>query len=264
MAFKGFVDALDRIDRLIYRVEQVLSGLLFLSMFGLMFTYVMHRVFSREEGRLSLAVLKMAQGMGMSPDPAFVHGPVSLGLNLLLTFLFALLVVQTASRTRHLALGPSLGLALGLTAVLAGVVAGLLAALPNGLIWAPGLSMACMLWVGFLGASLATYEKKHLALEMADKIWPEAVQRPVRGLAMFATGIFCTLVSALTWLSVREHFVGWQADPSTGVLESLELPRWALLSVLPITMSMITLRFFGEAARIWAGYEAPPPAEDLA
>jgi TRAP-type C4-dicarboxylate transport system permease small subunit len=264
MAFKGMVDALDRVDRFIYRIEQVLSGAMFLAMFGLMFTYVMHRVHSREEGRLSLAVLKIATGMGMAPDPAFVHGPVSLGLNIALTFLFALLVVRTAKRSRHLPMGTSLAVAAGLTVALAGVIAVLLFALPNGLIWAPGLAMACMLWVGFLGASLATYEKKHLALEMADKIWPEATQRAVRGLAMFATGLFGVMVSALTWLSVRRHYTDWVADPATGVLESLELPRWALLTVLPLTMSMITLRFFGEAARIWAGYEAPPPAEDLA
>ena len=44
MAFKGLVDALDRVDRFIYRIEQVLSGAMFLAMFGLMFTYVMHRV----------------------------------------------------------------------------------------------------------------------------------------------------------------------------------------------------------------------------
>lgn len=264
MAGKALVGKLDAVDRAIYRVEQVLSGLLFLAMFGFMFTYVVHRVFSRDEGRLSLGVLKLSGAMGLQLEPAFAHGPLSLGLNVLLTFGFSLLVVRTAKRSRHLALGQSLGVAAGLTLGLIALVAGLLAALPNGLIWAPGLSMASMLWVGFLGASLATYEKKHLALEMADKIWPAAVQRPVRGLAMFATGIFCTLVSGLTWLSIRAHYSGWAADHNTGVLETLDLPRWALLAVLPVTMTVISLRFFGEAARIWAGYEAVPPAEDLA
>lgn len=261
---RKLVSVLDRIDRGVYRAEQAVAGALFFGMFAVMFVSVSHRVFSRGEGRLSTAILKLAQVAGLTPDPEFVHGPVSLGVNLLLTLLLSYVAVRTMKRRTLLPTPQAWALAVTLTAVLALLVWALLELLPSGLIWGPAVGLACLLWVGFLGASLATYEKKHLALEMAEKLWPQALQRPVRGLAMLVTGAACAFLLVLAWLSISDHYATWVRDPEAGHLLPTEIPRWTLLTVLPWTFAMMTLRFAGEGARILLGLEAPPPAEDLA
>ena len=252
----------DRCDRAIYRGEQVVCGAVFLTMIAVMAIYVLQRVFSRPQGRLSTAMLKMAGALGQAPDPLVVHGPVSTAVNLTLGFGLALLVMRTSAGTKAWPWSKALAAALALTVTGTAAVVLVLVVLPNGLIWGPSAALVGMLWSGFLGASLATYEKKHLALELADKIWPQRWQRAVKGLALLLTTALCALLSVLAWYSVRAHFDTWQADPEAGTLLPTAWPRWVLLVALPIAWSLISLRFLAEGLRIVANVQ--PASAELA
>src|SRR6185295_4364290 len=125
-----------------------------------MFVFVVHRVFQGRGERASAVV-------------AWIVG--------------ALAVSWAAVRTRRLEKPEpvlrSLALAAAVTAAGFVSVKIILWVLPNGLIWGPKAALAATLWIGLLGASCATYEKRHLALEMTDKIWPAKLAPWVRGLA---------------------------------------------------------------------------------
>lgn len=260
----GWIAKLDALDHLVYRAEQRLAGLLFVAMVLGMALSVAHRVFSRPEGRVSALLLKILQAMGISADPGVIHGPVSLGLNLAIGYLLAVTALRTAVATRAWSIGKALLAAVLITALGAGAVALLLELLPNGIVAGPALALAGMLWIGFLGASLTTYEKKHLALEMADKLWPKSLQRPIRGLAMLLTAALAALLCLLAWWSICEHYATWALDPQAGQLVPTEIPKWTLLTILPLSWTVMTLRFAGEGVRILLNLEAIPPAEDLA
>ncbi len=254
----------DRLDRAVYRGEQALCGGLFVAMVLVMGLYVVHRVFSREQGRLSTALLKLAGALGHALDPAFAHGPLSLCVNLTLGFGLAVLAMRTGAATRGWSWPKALNGAVVLTAAGATGVWLVLTLLPNGLVWGPSGALVGMLWTGFVGASLATYEKKHLALELADKLWPVAAQRWVKGAAILATTSLCALLAVLAWVSLRDHFGTWVSDPEAGTLQPTVWPRWVLLVALPVSWSMISLRFLGEGVRVLAGIEAPPAGHDQA
>lgn len=242
---------LDRVDRGIHRAEKAVAGALFLVMAAVMLVYVLHRVFSRPEGRLSLAVLKIFGG-----NPATIHGPVSLALNVLLCFLLTYAMIRTIAREPQYPRGQALGMALGATALCAGLVKGILVVLPNGLIWGPRFALACMLWIGFLGASIATHEKRHLALEMGDKIWPAKLLPGIRALAMLCAAGMCAFLFLLAWKSIGAHHAKWllnKAAEGENLSSELQIPRWALLVVLPYTFAMMTLRFLLIGARALAG-----------
>ena len=258
-----WIARLDALDALVYRSEQRLAGLLFVAMVLGMAVSVAHRVFSRPEGRLSTLLLKLLLKMGMAVEPAQIHGPVSLGLNLFIGYLLAVTALRTAVATKSWSLKKSLAVGVLATALGAGAVGLLLVALPNGIVAGPALALAGMLWIGFLGASLTTYEKKHLALEMADKLWPQSLQRPIRGLAMLLTAALSALLCVLAWWSIGEHYATWALDPQAGQLLPTEIPKWTLLTVLPVSWTIIALRFAGEGIRILLKLEAIPPSEDL-
>lgn len=255
---------IDQLDRAIYRGEQWLCGGIFVGMIAVMAANVLHRVFSRPQGRLSAAVLSLAHSCGAQLDPATVHGPVSTALNITLGFAMAVLAMRTSQATRRWSWPKALLAAVGLTAAGAAGIALLLVALPNGVVWGPALALAGMLWTGFLGASLATYEKKHLALELADKIWPQRLQKPIKGLALLLTTALCALLCYLSWVSLREHCATWLDDPQAGILLPTTLPKWVLLTALPVAWTTIALRFLGEAWRVLAGIEPPPASGDAA
>ena len=238
---------LRKADAALYRAERIVAGLLFLVMALVMFASVTHRVFSREEGRLSQILARLLAALGVTLEPATVNGPLSAGLNVFLTFLLCYAALRTMKRAEPLPAGRALAYAAGAALALAALVKLLLWALPNGIVWGSVVALACMLWVGFLGASIATYEKRHLALEMGEKIWPERAAPYVRSVGMFVTALFCLFLVALAVLSIRDHLAGWTVNHLAGNLLPTDIPKWAVFLILPYTFVVMTLRFVGLA-----------------
>jgi TRAP-type C4-dicarboxylate transport system permease small subunit len=238
---------LRRADQALYRAERALAGVLFLLMALIMFASVTHRVFSREEGRLAVIFGHLLATFGLVLKPETLHGQVSPLLNLTLTFVFARAAFRTTKRDQPLSEARSAGYALIATALLAGLVKLLLVLLPNGLVWGPVVALACMLWVGFLGGSIATHEKRHLALEMGEKIWPARVAPYVRSLAMLVTAVFALFLTALAVLSIRDHHASWLVNHLAGNLLPTEIPKWVVFLIFPYTFTIMTLRFVGLA-----------------
>ncbi len=239
------VKAVLAIDRAVHRAEKWLAGMLFLAMALIMFVSVTHRVFSREEGRFSGFVLSMLRKAGVEADPATVHGPVSAVLNVALVFGVVYLALSTRRQDQPISNGRALGMSAVVTLALAAAVKLVLVALPNGIVWGPVVSLCCMLWVAFLGASIATYEKQHLALEMGEKLWPAKAMPVVRRLAMAVTTLFCVLLLVLSLYSIEDHYSGWVVNHLAGNLLPTEIPKWVVFMVLPYTFLVMTLRFAG-------------------
>lgn len=53
------------------------------------------------------------------------------------------------------------------------------------------MSVVLMVWVGFLGASLATRQKKHLAVDATDRILSPPAAKLVKRFTAFLAGLFC-------------------------------------------------------------------------
>lgn len=246
-------NALRKLDHAVYRVERAVAGALFLFMALVMFASVLHRIYSREEGRLSSALLALLRALGFSPDPATIHGPVSAALNLAIAFGLAYGALRTMKLARPPSRRRAAAMAAGIAAALGMFVKGILVALPNGLDWANVVALACMLWVGFLGASIATYEKKHLALEMGEKIWPPSLLPYVGGLAKVATAGLTVFLLYLAVISLRDHYAGWIVNHLAGNLLPTSIPKWAVFVIFPYTFVVMSLRFLGGAVSSLSG-----------
>ena len=239
---------LSRLDAAVYRIERVAAASAFLLMGGVMFIAVVQRVYANQESRIGVGVLKLAHALGASPDPATVHGPVSLVINLLLTFLLSYAALRTAKRKRPPSRPKDLALALLATLALAGLVKLVLTVWATGFEWAPSVALACMLFVGFLGASLATYEKRHLALEMGEKIWPKPALRYVKAMANLTTATMMVFLLALAVISLRLHIATWLVNPLVGLLQGTsKTPAWIAFLVFPYAFFVMTVRFVGLA-----------------
>ncbi len=234
------------LDRAVYRGERVAAASLFLLMSLVMFASVLHRVFSRPEGKLSGALLGLLEKLGVQADPATIHGPVSLGLNLFLAWMLCALALRTAERAQRFSVPQALLYGAGVAAALAGLVKLLLVVAPNGLVWAPVISLTCMLWVGFLGASMATYEKRHLALEMGEKLWRGRALTVARALAWFTAAAVSLFLLVLSFLSISEHYAGWTVNHLSGNLLPTSIPKWVVFLIFPYTFIVMSLRFFGQ------------------
>jgi TRAP-type C4-dicarboxylate transport system permease small subunit len=136
---------------------------------------------------------------------------------------------------------------LGVTGALAGAVYLLLIIAPNGIVWGPVVSLSCMLWVGFLGASMATYERRHLALEMGEKLWRGKALTVVRALAWLSAAGVCLFLLSLSVLSISEHHDAWALNHLAGNLLPTGIPKWVVFLIFPYTFVVMTLRFVAQS-----------------
>lgn len=106
----------------------------------------------------------------------------------------------------------------------------------SGIGWADPLLRLMVLWVGMLGAMLATHYDKHIRIDLITRYIPARYHL----LSSLATGLISSLVCALlAWHSGRFVYSEWLdgADAFNGV------PSWLAASILPIGFTVMTLRF---------------------
>jgi TRAP-type C4-dicarboxylate transport system permease small subunit len=247
---------LGALDARVYRVEKSIVGTLFVAMAVVVFLDVVHRIFSRVPGRLSVIIGGM---FGVAPES--LDDTVSPAITLVTVYL----VAYGALRTRALekpgatfARGRGMLIALGITAVLTGIVQAYVRWMPDGVVWAPYLGLSMLLWVGLLGGSMATHAGRHLALEMGEKLWPAGWRPLVRRLAQAVTAGFCGLITVLAAMSLADHYDAWTTAPNADLVPSVDIPKWIVFLVVPYAFGMMGWRFFGRALGL---LEEPPPAE---
>lgn len=148
---------------------------------------------------------------------------------------------------------------LGASATVFAASALVVVAFPNGFIWAQTVALVMTLWVGFLGASMATRDGKHLKVDAAERLFPERVRPVVGALSDLTAALFCLFLAAL---AVR-YCAFWydalrESGGEAGRYEALPLPMFAAFAILPITFGTIGLRFVASAVRRLTGERRPP------
>ena len=127
-------------------------------------------------------------------------------------------------------------------------------AIPNGLVWSQTLDLVLMLWVGVIGASMATREHRHLALDLGSKVWPKRLLPRVQGLGNLVTAGFCLALALLACVSLRDHFRDYaDTEGAGGVFPALAIPKWIAFAGVPIGFFLMTARFFAQALESFRG-----------
>jgi TRAP-type C4-dicarboxylate transport system permease small subunit len=106
----------------------------------------------------------------------------------------------------------------------------------TGLDWGDYLLRNLVLWIGFIGATLATKEGKHINIDVVSRWLPPMGKNVVT----LITHLFSFLVCcALTYATLK--FIRNEAQ--MGQKTFLNIPAWIPEMILPITFSLMTFRF---------------------
>ncbi len=100
------------------------------------------------------------------------------------------------------------------------------------------------LWVGFVGAMIATREGTHLKLAVASALIPPWAERIA---ANAAAMISAAVAVGLAWASAQFMVAEMESAVRIGGI----LPVWVILTVLPFSFAIMALRFIDSAGR-WA------------
>lgn len=241
-----------RVNNAVYQFERWLCLALLGAMCTAVFLDVVHRVWSTD-GKIDK--------LFASVFPASVAPWVALAFYATLSTALIYAGLRTRKSTAHFSSGKTLALAFGLTAGIGIFIRVFLWVAPNGLVWAQTFALCAMLWVGFLGASMASKDNSHLTLEIMEFVWKGKVKANIGRLGALAGSAFTGVLGYLCFLHASYHYKTYaESEGGSGLFEGFEIPRFVVFGILPVTMWMMSLRYLGHAV-------VPPPEptyDDLA
>jgi len=106
-----------------------------------------------------------------------------------------------------------------------------------GFIWVDPLLRVMVLWLGLIGATVATRYDKHIRIDLLT----QAFSRSAHRLVQFFVGQF----SAWICLLIAWYGAGWiRLDIEDGMIAFAGIPAWTLEIIVPISFALIGIRFF--------------------
>ena len=108
--------------------------------------------------------------------------------------------------------------------------------LASGIFWADELLQHMVLWLAFLGASLATREHRHLSIDVLTHFLPTPWQLWLGLLVNTAALGLCLLLVQAAWGLVRSEY-------TAGTMLTFGVPTWLAQSIVPLGFGAIALRF---------------------
>jgi C4-dicarboxylate transporter DctQ subunit len=110
----------------------------------------------------------------------------------------------------------------------------------QGILWADIFLRQLVLWVGFLGASLAVCNGKHIAIDFLPNILPVHWKPKLR----FITHLSASIISAiLAWSAWT--FLQFEMESDSVLF--LDIPVWVFQTILPYSFAVIAIRFLLQA-----------------
>lgn len=126
---------------------------------------------------------------------------------------------------------------LGTMIVLAGTQIILRNFLDSGLVWIDPMLRVLVLWLGLLGATVATRNNKHIRIDLLSKFFDRNTHRLIQSLVGQVSAWTCIVIA---WSGVR-----WvRMDYTDGLDSLLGIPAWMLEVIVPAAFGLIGLRYF--------------------
>jgi len=108
--------------------------------------------------------------------------------------------------------------------------------LGTGNIWLDPLLRVLVLWVGLLGALVATRQNKQISVDVLTRFLPERLKT----ISDIITRTFAAIISAIiAWHSFLFLIDEW----NSGAMAFASVPAWLPESIIPIGFAVIALRY---------------------
>ncbi|MEW6185473.1 MAG: TRAP transporter small permease [Thermodesulfobacteriota bacterium] len=112
-----------------------------------------------------------------------------------------------------------------------------------GLFWIDPLMRHSVLWIALLGASAATHEGRHIAIDLL----PPGMGKRTRSWILAGTYCISALVCFILVLPAI-RFV--QSEYDVGKTLALGIPVWVSQSIMPLMLAVIGFRFLAKAGTL--------------
>ena len=106
-----------------------------------------------------------------------------------------------------------------------------------GFIWADPLLRVMVLWLGLIGATVATRDNKHIRIDLLSRFFKPNTNHLVESVIGQFSAWICLIIGwyGMVWI---------QLDYADGVTGVAGIPAWVLEVIVPISFALIGVRYF--------------------
>jgi TRAP-type C4-dicarboxylate transport system permease small subunit len=106
----------------------------------------------------------------------------------------------------------------------------------SGIVWGDAMVRILVLWVGLLGAMVATRNNNHINIDIISRFLPENVKMVSNIIVEIFAAFVC---SVMTWVSFNFVLMEMEYD----IIAFASVPAWICESIIPIAFGVICLRY---------------------
>jgi TRAP-type C4-dicarboxylate transport system permease small subunit len=107
----------------------------------------------------------------------------------------------------------------------------------GGIVWSEVLVRVLVLWVGLIGAMVASRHGNHINIDIMDRYLSKRAKIVAKCVIELFTAIVCLVVAYYSLLFVQMEFVD-------GSESFAKVPAWLCESIIPFAFMVISLRYF--------------------
>ena len=107
----------------------------------------------------------------------------------------------------------------------------------SGIVWSDILVRILVLWVGLLGAMVASRQGNHINVDILDRYLPERAKPYVSIVVQLFTALICTVAAYFSLLFV-------QIEYADGGMAFAKVPAWVCEAIIPFAFGVIAVRYF--------------------
>lgn len=105
-----------------------------------------------------------------------------------------------------------------------------------GFLWADPLVRHLVIWVGFIGATIAVHEERHIGIDALSRFFSPRMQDAVRVLTSLFAIVVCYFLADAAWVFLLDE----KASDSEFMLE---VPTWIALTIIPAGYLLMAFHF---------------------
>jgi TRAP-type C4-dicarboxylate transport system permease small subunit len=106
-----------------------------------------------------------------------------------------------------------------------------------GIVWGDILVRILVLWLGLVGAMVATRTDKHIRIDIINRYLPDGVKPFVETAVKLFSAAVCAIVSYYSLQFVLSEL-------THGGLAFWKVPVWVCEAIIPVSFAVIALRYF--------------------
>ena len=106
----------------------------------------------------------------------------------------------------------------------------------SGIIWGDSLVRVLVLWIGLMGAMIASRDNNHISIDVLSRYLPKQIKKLTNLIIFIFTSLICGVMAYFSLIFVI-------MEKQDSFMAFANIPAWACESIIPIAFAIISLRY---------------------